>query len=93
MGERTRVYSCCSKDVSDKGCVHGPHVFYESEPEILHLRHAFSELSGSVSASSSSASTLPLELLDVVVLDCEMIYITGGMRVARVSVIDGSAKI
>ncbi|KAJ3799102.1 Rexo1 protein [Lentinula aff. detonsa] len=91
-GERTRVYSCCSKDVSDKGCVHGPHVFYESEPEILHLRHAFSELSGSVSASSSSASTLPLELLDVVALDCEMIYTTGGMRVARVSVIDGSAK-
>lgn len=84
-GERTRVYNCCSKDVSDKGCVHGPHVFYESDPDTLHLRHAFSELATSVSPSSS-------ELLDVVALDCEMIYTTGGMRVARVSVVDGSAK-
>ncbi|KAJ4481644.1 Rexo1 protein [Lentinula edodes] len=84
-GEKTRVYNCCSKDVSDKGCVHGPHVFYESDPDTLHLRHAFSELATSVSTSSS-------ELLDVVALDCEMIYTTGGMRVARVSVVDGSAK-
>jgi RNA exonuclease 1 len=29
---------------------------------------------------------------DVVALDCEMIYTTGGMRVARVSVVDGSGK-
>ncbi|GAW07161.1 rexo1 protein [Lentinula edodes] len=54
-------------------------------PDTLHLRHAFSELATSVSTSSS-------ELLDVVALDCEMIYTTGGMRVARVSVVDGSAK-
>lgn len=30
--------------------------------------------------------------LDVVCMDCEMIYTTGGVRVARVSVIDGSAR-
>jgi len=30
--------------------------------------------------------------LDVVALDCEMVYTTGGMRVARVSVVDGSGK-
>lgn len=30
--------------------------------------------------------------LDVVCLDCEMVYTTGGSRVARVSVIDGSGK-
>ncbi|KAJ4478215.1 hypothetical protein J3R30DRAFT_2877546 [Lentinula aciculospora] len=92
-GERTRVYNCCSKDTTDKGCVHGPHVFYESEPEILHQRHAFSELATSQAISGScSTSTVSSELLDVVALDCEMIYTTGGMRVARVSVVDGSAQ-
>ena len=30
--------------------------------------------------------------LDVAALDCEMVYTTGGMRVARVSVIDGVGK-
>ena len=29
---------------------------------------------------------------DVVALDCEMIYTTGGFRVARVSIIDGSGR-
>ncbi|KIK68048.1 hypothetical protein GYMLUDRAFT_36869 [Collybiopsis luxurians FD-317 M1] len=86
-GERIRAYNCCSKDVSDKGCVRGPHVFYESEPETLHLRHAFSQLESTFSPISSSVG-----LLDVAALDCEMIYTTGGMRVARVSVVDGSAN-
>ncbi|KAF9076733.1 hypothetical protein BDP27DRAFT_1283459 [Rhodocollybia butyracea] len=80
-GERIRAYNCCSKDVSDGGCVRGPHVFYESEPETLHRRHPFSQLE-----SSSSTS----DILDVAALDCEMIYTTGGMRIARVSVVDGS---
>ena len=30
--------------------------------------------------------------LPVVVMDCEMVYSTGGMRVARVSVVDGAGK-
>ena len=30
--------------------------------------------------------------LDIVALDCEMIYTTGGMRVARVSVVDSAGK-
>ena len=29
---------------------------------------------------------------DIVALDCEMVYSTGGMRVARVSVVDGAGK-
>jgi RNA exonuclease 1 len=28
--------------------------------------------------------------LDVAAIDCEMVYTTGGMRCARVSVVDGS---
>lgn len=30
--------------------------------------------------------------LDVVALDCEMVYTTGGLRVARVSVVDAAGK-
>ncbi|KAL4241936.1 REXO1/REXO3 family protein [Abortiporus biennis] len=78
-GERRRMYSCCSRSMDDDGCERGPHVFYESDPEDLHRRHAFS-----FTRTHSSTDTA----LEVVALDCEMIYSTGGMRVARVSVVD-----
>ncbi|CAK5275619.1 unnamed protein product [Mycena citricolor] len=81
-GQKIRVYRCCGKMApDDDGCVRGPHVFYESDPELLHARHAFSYLKPPPSAQT---------VLDVAALDCEMVYTTGGMRVARVSVIDGS---
>lgn len=51
--------------------------------EELHSRYPFSFL-----APESSSTTV----LDVVALDCEMIYTTGGFRVARVSIVDGSGK-
>ncbi|KAJ7507912.1 Rexo1 protein [Mycena galericulata] len=81
-GQKVRVYRCCSRPApDDDGCVRGPHVFYESKAEDLHARHAFSYLK-----SPPSPSTV----LDVAAMDCEMIYTTGGMRVARVSVVDGA---
>ncbi|TEB35651.1 Rexo1 protein [Coprinellus micaceus] len=82
-GEKTRVYTCCSRPAESEGCVHGPHVFYESGPEDLHARHGFSFLK----PPDPSRKTL-----DVASMDCEMIYTTGGMRVARVSIVDGSGK-
>jgi RNA exonuclease 1 len=83
-GEKTRIYHCCSRSVSDgEGCTHGPHVFYESKVEDLHARYPFSPLQPSADTSTG---------LDVAAIDCEMIYTTGGMRVARVSVVDGSGK-
>ncbi|KAF9569297.1 hypothetical protein CPC08DRAFT_677931 [Agrocybe pediades] len=83
-GQKVRTYTCCSRPVADgEGCSHGPHVFYESKPEELHARHPFSFL-------SSPEPDKPK--LDVVALDCEMIYTTGGMRVARVSIVDGRGK-
>ena len=51
--------------------------------EELHSRHPFSFL-----VPESSSATV----LDVAALDCEMIYTTGGFRVARVSIVDGSGK-
>lgn len=84
-GEKIRMYNCCSRPTtSDEGCVKGPHVFYESNPEDLHARHAFSHTRQAALSSATSDTAL-----DIVALDCEMIYTTGGMRVARVSVVDG----
>ncbi|EGO01872.1 hypothetical protein SERLA73DRAFT_177433 [Serpula lacrymans var. lacrymans S7.3] len=90
-GERLRLYSCCSKSTSDgQGCSRGSHVFYESNPEDIHARHPFSFTSNPAPEGKSAASSSGDTALDVVALDCEMIYTTGGMRVARVSVVDGS---
>ncbi|KAI0750713.1 Rexo1 protein [Daedaleopsis nitida] len=83
-GEKRRVYTCCSATVDDEGCSTGPHVFYETNPEDLHRRHAFTHTRPEDPTGDTA--------LDVVALDCEMIYTTGGMRVARVSVVDSSGK-
>ncbi|PFH52809.1 hypothetical protein AMATHDRAFT_46017 [Amanita thiersii Skay4041] len=83
-GEKSRVYNCCSRSVSDsEGCTHGPHVFHEYKLEELHSRYPFSLLKPPLSNSTA---------LDVAAMDCEMIYTTGGLRVARVSVVDGSGN-
>lgn len=85
-GERMRLYTCCGKPTSESGgCHKGPHVFYETKPEDLHARHPFS-----YSRPATSGEGAKDTALDVVALDCEMIYTTGGMRVARVSVVDGT---
>ncbi|VDB90083.1 unnamed protein product [Peniophora sp. CBMAI 1063] len=99
-GERTRLYTCCSRTQADDGCTRGPHVFYESDPTLLHDRHAFTS-----SAEYSTAAPNPLAgppfnvptpgrstALDIAALDCEMVYTTGGMRIARVSVVDATGR-
>lgn len=85
-GEKLRTYLCCSKSTDEDGCSWGSHVFYESDPGDLHTRHAFSPSRPPQSFDVSVIDTA----LDVVALDCEMIYTTGGMRVARISVVDGT---
>lgn len=85
-GEKVRQYTCCSAlSTSEDGCVRGPHVFYESDPVDLHKRHAFTH-------TCSPDPSQPGKRLEVAALDCEMIYTTGGMRVARVSIVDGDGK-
>jgi RNA exonuclease 1 len=51
----------------------------------LHKRHAFTH-------TRPPDPSRPGKTLEVAALDCEMIYTTGGMRVARVSMIDGEGK-
>ena len=85
-GEKVRQYTCCSAlSTSPDGCVRGPHVFYESDPVDLHKRHTFTH-------TRPPDTSQPGKTLEVAALDCEMIYTTGGMRVARVSVVDGDGK-
>ena len=85
-GEKVRQYTCCSAlSTSEDGCTRGPHVFYESDPVDLHKRHAFTH-------TRPPDASKPGKTLEVAALDCEMIYTTGGMRVARVSVVDGDGK-
>lgn len=86
-GERTRIYKCCSMPVNDsEGCSRGPHVFSESDSATLHIRHSFSTTKPSDPEDGMTTA------LDVVAIDCEMIYSTAGVSVARVSVVDGSGK-
>ena len=93
VGEKIRVYTCCSRPTSEGGgCVRGPHVFYETDPQALHLRHAFSFSPQLVGDETSNPSAPASTVLDVAAIDCEMVYTTGGMRCARVSVVDGSGK-
>ncbi|KAF7355397.1 Exonuclease domain-containing protein [Mycena sanguinolenta] len=90
-GQRERVFRCCyslAPGSGDDGCSQGPHVFYEKEVERLHARHAFSWLK----PPPEDEKERPGTLLDVAALDCEMVYTTGGMRVARVSVVDGAGE-
>ncbi|KZT74357.1 ribonuclease H-like protein [Daedalea quercina L-15889] len=98
-GEKRRLFTCCSRPADSEGCERGPHVFYESSPEDLHLRHPFSYTRGGgppdeprQDGDSAQATAEADSALDIVALDCEMVYTTGGMRVARVSVVDATGK-
>lgn len=85
-GEKARVYNCCGQPVStSEGCSRGPHVFYESSPGDLHARQPFTMSRAPLEDGSDTA-------LDVLALDCEMIYSTAGFTCARVSVVDGSGE-
>ncbi|KAJ1309204.1 hypothetical protein OPQ81_004873 [Rhizoctonia solani] len=86
-GVREMVHRCCGSPAGSAGCVVGAHVFKDPEDfHLLHARHPYSDSSAFAEGSSQAA------LLDVAALDCEMIYTTAGMSIARVSVIDGAGN-
>ncbi|THH19866.1 hypothetical protein EW146_g1402 [Bondarzewia mesenterica] len=58
----------------------------------LHSRHPFSPLRRYLPSSPSVGKKKKSTALEIAALDCEMIYTTGGFRVARVSVVDGNGK-
>ncbi|KAG8826558.1 RNA exonuclease 3 [Serendipita sp. 401] len=83
-GQTNKIYACCSAPFpSSPGCQFGPHVFVEKAIEELHSRHPFTQ-STSVERSTN---------LEIATIDCEGVYTTQGMSVARVSVCDADGKV
>ncbi|BGP55642.1 RNA exonuclease 3 [Rhodotorula sphaerocarpa] len=94
-GVRQRVYSCCPS-VGAAPCQVGPHVFKDEEPSVLHARVPFvptSSLRASKPTASGSSSDTLSPAVDIVALDCELIYTTAGMSLARVTVLSGSGAV
>ncbi|GAA5983432.1 hypothetical protein JCM10908_000284 [Rhodotorula pacifica] len=88
-GVRQRVYSCCPS-VGAAPCQVGPHVFKDEDPSVLHSRVAFVPTS-TLRSSASTTSLAPA--VDIVALDCELIYTSAGMSLARVTVLSGSGSV
>ncbi|KAH7105535.1 ribonuclease H-like domain-containing protein [Auriculariales sp. MPI-PUGE-AT-0066] len=82
-GEKQRVHTCCSQQHPAIPCEVGAHVFYETDPKILHSRYPFTPSDADDSGTA----------LSIAGLDCEMVYTTGGMRLARISVVDAAGRI
>lgn len=78
--------TCCGVPWTHQGCTTSAfHVFKETDPLDLHQRAAF------VSTADLPAPAAPTRL-DVVGLDCEMLYTTGGLTLARITVVDEDGK-
>ncbi|KAM0791273.1 hypothetical protein ACM66B_005749 [Microbotryomycetes sp. NB124-2] len=84
-GTKHRVWSCCPSSDLPPPCQTGPHVFRDSDVDVLHSRLGFLPTSAFTSCSPSSQLAL-----DLVALDCELVYTTSGMSLARVTVINSS---
>ncbi|GAA6047389.1 hypothetical protein JCM3770_001280 [Rhodotorula araucariae] len=86
-GQKQRVYSCCPA-VAATPCQVGPHVFKDEDVVTLHSRVAFIPTS---SLRSFPTPDLP-PAVDLVALDCEMIYTTAGMSLARLTVVSATGS-
>ncbi|BGP08277.1 RNA exonuclease 3 [Rhodotorula toruloides] len=87
-GVRQRVYSCCPA-VGAPPCQVGPHVFKDEDPAVLHSRVPFI-------TSASLRQTASLDhpsSVDICALDCELVYTTAGMSLARVTVLSSTGSI
>lgn len=75
---------------TSSGCAHGPHVFKEGDAKKLHQREAFfstNELIGSAPDYQS------LGQHQILALDCELVYTTAGMSLARLTVLDEGGRV
>lgn len=75
------------------GCIKGPHVFKEEQANLLHRRAAFLStealLSQPPKAEQRGSQGGKHQIL---AFDCELIYTTAGMSLARLTVLDESGK-
>ncbi|GAA5893502.1 hypothetical protein JCM8208_000817 [Rhodotorula glutinis] len=89
-GQKQRVYSCCPA-AGAAPCQTGPHVFKDEDVASLRSRVPFVATS-SLRSSLTSSSTSLAPAVDIVALDCEMIYTTAGMSLARVTVVSATGS-
>ncbi|GEM09775.1 RNA exonuclease 1 [Rhodotorula toruloides] len=87
-GVRQRVYSCCPA-VGAAPCQVGPHVFKDEDPATLHSRVPFIT---SASLRHTAALNHPSSV-DICALDCELVYTTAGMSLARVTVLSSTGSV
>ncbi|GAA6032601.1 hypothetical protein JCM8097_004835 [Rhodosporidiobolus ruineniae] len=91
-GQKQRVWSCCPA-VGAPPCQTGPHVFKDEDPKLLHARVPFLPSSSLRSSSSSATDTALPPAIDLAALDCELIYTTSGMSLARLTVLSASGSV
>lgn len=72
-----------------RGCTVGPHVFKEEASELLHLREGFMCTEELCNDDGSNVE----DKHEVLAFDCELIYTTAGMSLARLTVLDESGKV
>ena len=65
----------------------------DEKASVLHSRVAFVPTSRLRRGLPSSASATPATAVDIVALDCELVYTTAGMSLARVTVLSGSGSV
>jgi RNA exonuclease 1 len=80
------VESSNGQPSAPKGCTTGPHVFKEEKVDLLHKREGF--LSTEQVLSTLSKSDQQRTKYDVLAFDCELVYTTAGMSLARLTVLD-----
>lgn len=76
---------------SRSGCTLGPHVFKEEDWKLLHRREAF--VSTDTLLQSSRNENNKQEKYDILAFDCELIFTTAGMSLARITVLDESGMV
>lgn len=86
------IESSNGQSSAPKGCTRGPHVFKEEKPEALHKRVGF--LSTEQVCSDFKDSDIETrKKYDVLAFDCELVYTTAGMSLARLTVLDESGQV
>lgn len=85
--DRTRRWACCQTPAGSPGCSTGPHVFSEKAAADLHSRVGFMATSALPRLSSFEAP------LPIAALDCEMVYTTAGMALARLTIVNSEGVV
>lgn len=89
-GIRAQIATCCGGLWTSQGCTTSrSHVFKEEEPDDLHARVAYLRTED-LAANRKGKGRRRLNLVGC---DCEMIYTTAGMSLARVTLVDERCEV